>query len=57
MALINPYINFNSNAEKAFNFYKSVFGGEFTMFMCFKEISSPENTQWLACISNKTGKL
>ena len=30
MALINPHINFNGNAEEAFNFYKSVFGGEFT---------------------------
>ena len=30
MATINPYINFNGNAEEAFNFYKSVFGGEFT---------------------------
>jgi hypothetical protein len=28
MALINPHINFNGNAEEAFNFYKSVFGGE-----------------------------
>ncbi|MEO6078131.1 MAG: VOC family protein [Candidatus Andersenbacteria bacterium] len=30
MAHINPWINFNGNAEEAFNFYKSVFGGEFT---------------------------
>jgi PhnB protein len=29
MALINPHINFNGNAEEAFTFYKSVFGGEF----------------------------
>ena len=29
MATINPYINFNGNTEEAFNFYKSVFGGEF----------------------------
>ena len=42
MALINPYINFNGNAEEAFNFYKSVFGGEFAMIMRFKDISSPE---------------
>ena len=27
MALINPYIHFNGNAEEAFTFYKSVFGG------------------------------
>ncbi|NEU07189.1 VOC family protein [Flavihumibacter sp. R14] len=29
MASINPYLTFNGNAEEAFNFYKSVFGGEF----------------------------
>jgi PhnB protein len=29
MALINPHINFNGNAEEAFTFYKSVFGGAF----------------------------
>ena len=43
MALINPYLNFNGNAEEAFNFYKSVFGGEFAMIMRFKDISSSEN--------------
>jgi PhnB protein len=42
MALINPHINFNGNAEEAFNFYKSVFGGEFTMIIRFKDMSSPE---------------
>lgn len=29
MVIIKPYINFNGNAEKAFIFYKLVFGGEF----------------------------
>ncbi len=43
MALINPYINFNGNAEEAFNFYKSVFGGEFVTVMRFKDLSIPEN--------------
>ena len=33
MALINPHINFNGNAEEAFTFYKSVFGGEFETFL------------------------
>ena len=42
MALINPHINFNGNAEEAFNFYKSVFGGEFAMIMRLKDMSSPE---------------
>ena len=26
---LNPYLNFDGNAQEAFNFYKSVFGGEF----------------------------
>jgi len=38
MALINPHVNFNGNAEEAFNFYKSVFGGEFAMIMRFKDL-------------------
>ena len=42
MAIINPYINFNGNAEEAFNFYKSVFGGEFSLIIRFKEMSSPD---------------
>ena len=42
MALINPYISFNGNAEEAFNFYKSVFGGELSLIIRFKEMSSPE---------------
>ena len=42
MAQINPYIHFNGNAEEAFTFYKSVFGGEFAMISRFKDISSPE---------------
>jgi PhnB protein len=35
MANINPYINFNGNTEEVFNFYKSIFGGEFAMVMRF----------------------
>ncbi|MBG6187466.1 VOC family protein [Flavobacterium sp. CAN_S2] len=42
MALINPHINFNGNAEEAFNFYKSVFGGEFAKIMRFKDLASTE---------------
>ena len=42
MAQINPHINFNGNAEEAFTFYKSVFGGEFAMIVRFKDMSSPE---------------
>ena len=42
MAIINPHINFNGNAEEAFTFYKSVFGGEFSKIMRFKDIASDE---------------
>lgn len=42
MAQINPHINFNGNAEEAFTFYKSVFGGEFSKVIRFKDISSEE---------------
>lgn len=42
MAQINPYIHFNGNAEEAFNFYKSVFGGEFAMIVRFKDMASEE---------------
>jgi PhnB protein len=41
MATINPHINFNGNAEEAFTFYKSVFGGEFAKVMHFKDLASP----------------
>jgi len=42
MPTINPYINFNGNAEEAFNFYKSVFGGEFASVVRFKDLESAE---------------
>lgn len=40
MATINPHINFNGNAEEAFNFYRSVFGGEFTKIIRFKDLAN-----------------
>ncbi len=42
MALINPHINFNGNAEEAFTFYKSVFGGSISKIMRFKDLASAE---------------
>ena len=42
MVTINPYINFNGNAEEAFTFYKSVFGGEFGKIIRFKDIATTE---------------
>lgn len=37
MAAVNIYLNYMGNTEDAFNFYKSVFGGEFTMLQRFKD--------------------
>jgi len=38
MIKLNPYLNFLGKTEEAFNFYKSVFGGEFVIFQRFKDI-------------------
>ena len=37
MKLVNPYLNFPGNTEEAFNFYKSVFGGDFLFLQRFKD--------------------
>jgi len=42
MRAINPWINFNGNAEEAFTFYRSVFGGEFAKLIRFKDLASAE---------------
>jgi PhnB protein len=38
MAKINPYLNYQGNTEEAFNFYKSVFGDEFSSLVRFKDM-------------------
>ena len=43
MKAINPYLNFNGNSEEAFNFYKSIFGGEFPTVVRFKDTSEGQN--------------
>lgn len=43
MATINPYLNFLGNTEEAFNFYKSVFGGEFAVLQRFKDTPHGDN--------------
>jgi PhnB protein len=43
MALINPHINFNGNAEEAFQFYQSVFGGAFATIVRFKDLPAGEH--------------
>ena len=44
MAKVNVYLNFEGNCEQAFNFYRSVFGGEFKTFMRFKDLPMPGMT-------------
>jgi PhnB protein len=38
MTSFNPYLNFAGKTEEAFNFYRSVFGGEFTSVVRFKDM-------------------
>lgn len=42
MATFNPYLNFAGNTEEAFNFYKSVFGGEFSALQRFRDFPDGE---------------
>lgn len=51
MANVNPYLNFKGNTEEAFNFYRSIFGGEFVMIQRFKDI--PGGDQIPAADQNK----
>ena len=45
MAAVSTYLNFPRNTEEAFNFYKSVFGGEFVGGISrFREIPPSEKT-------------
>jgi PhnB protein len=45
MAKINPYLTFNGNSEEVFNFYKSVFGGEFAMLQRFGDMPVQEGCE------------
>ena len=42
MEAVNIYLNFNGNTEEAFNFYRSVFGGDFPMVMRMKDVPGDE---------------
>ena len=59
MATINSYLNFPGNTEEAFNFYKSVFGGEFTVLQRFKDVPNsgmpPEDQDKLMHVSLPIG--
>ena len=61
MATLNPYLNFNGKTEEAFNFYKSVFGGDFPMIMRFKDApqeyqGSEKEANWIMHIALPIGK-
>ncbi len=51
MATTNVYLNFNGNCEEAFNFYKSVFGGEFGYLGRFGEM--PESEEYKVSEADK----
>lgn len=51
MTTINPYLNFPGTTEEAFNFYKSVFGGEFVMVQRFGQ--TPEADKVPADLKDK----
>src|SRR6185503_1216017 len=45
MTLVNVYLTFNGDCEAAFNFYKSVFGGEFPYLGRYKDMPAEEGKQ------------
>ena len=45
MPTINPYLTFEGNCEEVFNFYKSVFGGEFQFIGRFKDMPLVEGQE------------
>jgi len=51
MKTVKPYLNFPGTAEEAFNFYKSILGGEFTSIQRFKD--TPEGGRASANDANK----
>lgn len=51
MTTINPYLNFPGTTEEAFNFYKSVFGGEFAFIQRFAD--TPDGAKMPPQIKNK----
>jgi len=62
MVKLHSYLNFDGNAEEAMNFYKSVFGGEFTSIVRFREFPMPgvtfpeEDGNKIMHMGLKTGK-
>ena len=57
MAKLNPYLNFVGNTEEAFNFYKSVFGGEFSALMRFKDVPASEECEGMKVAEHEREKI
>ena len=57
MATINTYLNFKGNTEEAFNFYKSVFGGEFSALMRFRDVPPSEGCPDMQISENELDKI
>jgi PhnB protein len=53
MATVNAYINFQGNCEEAFNYYKTVFGSEFTMLNRFSEMPPQDGMELSEADMNK----
>lgn len=53
MTTVNVYLNFDGKCEEAFEFYKSVFGGEFSYIGRFNEMPKDENNKLSESDGNK----
>jgi PhnB protein len=53
MITINPYLVFRGNCEEAFNFYKSVFGGEFQFIGRYKDLPATERQNFASLRDEK----
>ena len=47
MTTVNTYLTFDGNCEEAFNFYRSVFGGEFPRVSRFGEMPPQEGMPYI----------
>ena len=53
MTVVNVYLTFNGNCEEAFNFYKSVFGGEFPYIGRYKDMPAEDGKKMDGCRCRK----
>ncbi len=55
MATVNPYLTFNGTCEKAFEFYKTIFGGTFQFSGRFSEM--PPNSEMPPILDEDKNKI